>query len=82
MKTTITSKGQVTIPVAIREAFGLKNGDVLEFIEDGNEIRVRPLRRERASNLRGLIQTKVPHAGPEAEREAVAAGFAREQRQS
>ena len=31
VKATITSKGQVTIPIGIRERLGLKTGQVLEF---------------------------------------------------
>ncbi|RPI81361.1 MAG: AbrB/MazE/SpoVT family DNA-binding domain-containing protein [Planctomycetaceae bacterium] len=34
MKATITSKGQITIPVAIREKLGLKPGDQIEFDEN------------------------------------------------
>jgi antitoxin PrlF len=30
---TLTSKGQVTIPAAVREALGLGAGDRLEFVE-------------------------------------------------
>lgn len=33
MKATLTSKGQITIPVDIRIKFHLKTGDVLEFDE-------------------------------------------------
>ncbi len=33
MKATITSKGQITIPVRIRERLNLKAGDVLDFDE-------------------------------------------------
>jgi len=33
MKATLTNKGQITIPVAIRERLGLKPGQVLEFDE-------------------------------------------------
>ena len=33
MKATLTSKGQITIPLAIRNKFHLKPGDVLEFDE-------------------------------------------------
>lgn len=34
MRATITSKGQITIPVRIREKLDLKAGDVLEFDEE------------------------------------------------
>ncbi len=30
---TITSKGQVTVPVKVREALGLDSGDQIEFVE-------------------------------------------------
>ncbi len=33
MKATLTSKGQITLPVSIRRRLGLKAGDVLEFDE-------------------------------------------------
>jgi antitoxin PrlF len=37
----ITSKGQVTIPKPMRDAFGLLPGTEVEFISDADEIRVR-----------------------------------------
>ncbi|MCY2963331.1 MAG: AbrB/MazE/SpoVT family DNA-binding domain-containing protein [Planctomycetota bacterium] len=33
MKATLTSKGQITIPIGIREKLGLKPGDQIEFDE-------------------------------------------------
>ncbi len=30
---TLTSKGQITIPVAVREALGVETGDRVEFVE-------------------------------------------------
>jgi AbrB family looped-hinge helix DNA binding protein len=33
MKATMTSKGQITIPLSIRERLALKPGDVLDFDE-------------------------------------------------
>ena len=30
---TVTSKGQITIPVSVRNALGVKTGDRVEFVE-------------------------------------------------
>ncbi|MGZ4890607.1 MAG: AbrB/MazE/SpoVT family DNA-binding domain-containing protein [Candidatus Angelobacter sp.] len=38
----ITSKGRITVPVAIRRALGVRAGDVLLFEEDKTGIRMRP----------------------------------------
>jgi AbrB family looped-hinge helix DNA binding protein len=40
----ITSKGQVTIPRAVRQALGVEAGDRLLFEEDENGVHVRPVR--------------------------------------
>ncbi len=32
---TLTSKGQITVPVAVREALGVDAGDRVEFVEIG-----------------------------------------------
>lgn len=37
---TLTSKGQITIPIAIREKLELKQGDKVLFIEDTDGIRI------------------------------------------
>lgn len=34
----ITSKGQITIPIAIRNKLGLKDGDKVLFVDDGGRI--------------------------------------------
>lgn len=34
----VTSKGQVTIPVAIRRMLGIREGDKLLFVEDGEKV--------------------------------------------
>lgn len=43
MRSTLTSKGQVTIPQAIREKLGLKPGDFVSFsLGEKNEVILRP----------------------------------------
>jgi AbrB family looped-hinge helix DNA binding protein len=46
----VTSKGQITIPKAIRDELGLLPGAEVEFIPDEGEVRVR---RSRANRRRG-----------------------------
>lgn len=48
MKTsTISSKGQVTIPQEIRIRMGLKEGDRIEFVIDHGQTVLRPIRIRR-----------------------------------
>ena len=43
----ITSKGQVTIPVEIRERLGLLPDSEVEFTVEGNAVRIRKARTRR-----------------------------------
>jgi antitoxin PrlF len=43
---TISSKGQVTVPQEIRNRAGLSAGDRVEFVMDNGKILFRPLRGE------------------------------------
>ena len=44
---TISSKGQITLPVEIRTRLGVKSGDQVEFyVEDGKTV-LRPVRAAR-----------------------------------
>ena len=45
-KAKITSKGQITIPRAIRQALGVKEGDNLVFEQNGDEMVIRPVKKE------------------------------------
>ena len=78
-RTTITGKGQVTIPAAIRERFGLKNGDVLEFIPQGEHLQVKVMRRYLAHELVGILESDVSYPGSfEEERRLAAEAYAEE----
>jgi AbrB family looped-hinge helix DNA binding protein len=43
----LTSKGQVTIPKAMRDAIGLRPGDVIEFEHDGERLFISRAEYER-----------------------------------
>ncbi|MDP1653806.1 MAG: AbrB/MazE/SpoVT family DNA-binding domain-containing protein [Rhodocyclaceae bacterium] len=38
LSSSVTTKGQVTIPVELRERFGIKPGDRVGFVEEGDKI--------------------------------------------
>lgn len=43
----ITSKGQVTIPVSVRETLGLETGDHIEFVlTENKEVLLRPVNKK------------------------------------
>jgi AbrB family looped-hinge helix DNA binding protein len=54
----VTSKGQVTIPVEIRERLGLLPNSEVEFVVEGNAVRIRKARGRRA---RGRGRSIVEH---------------------
>jgi AbrB family looped-hinge helix DNA binding protein len=41
---TISSKGQVTVPQEIRRRLGLETGDRVEFVAEGDRTFIRPAR--------------------------------------
>lgn len=53
---TLTSKGQITIPVEIRQRLGLDRGDRIEFVEaaDGS-FSIRPANND-VRSLKGLLR--------------------------
>jgi AbrB family looped-hinge helix DNA binding protein len=59
---SITSKGQVTIPKALRQQFGLARGSRVRFALVGDHIELRPWKPEQpvpASGF-GLLKTSRP----------------------
>jgi len=69
-RATLTSKGQLTVPKAVRERLGLKSGDrvVFEFEEDC--VRLKVERRKSLQELKGSLPARREYEGKEAEREA------------
>lgn len=43
---TLTSKGQVTIPKAVRESLGLEMGDRIEFVDTDRGVVIIPVKRD------------------------------------
>jgi len=41
---TISSKGQITVPLEIRNRLGLKQGDRVEFVVENDRTTIRPAR--------------------------------------
>ena len=53
----MTSKGQVTVPKAVRDGLGLKPGDTLVYELEGNSVRVRKVEGFDASWHRAIANT-------------------------
>ena len=43
---TVTSKGQITVPLAVRSRLGLREGDRVEFVTQGSRTTIQPVRGE------------------------------------
>ena len=55
MLTTMTVRGQTVVPVKIRRAYGLEPDAKLEWIDDGQSIRVIPVGRDPVREARGIF---------------------------
>ena len=58
---TLTSKGQITIPLTVRTALGLHAGTKLDFVVEEDGFKVVPLRNV-ATTLKGRFAGRVAHA--------------------
>lgn len=45
-RATLTSKGQITIPIEVRQRLGLKQGDQVEFVLEHGVTVMKPARNE------------------------------------
>jgi len=68
---TVTAKGQITIPKAIRQALGIEERDRLLFIVEGQHIVVKPLHHRPLSKLYGTLPATKPYPGHAAIRETI-----------
>jgi AbrB family looped-hinge helix DNA binding protein len=53
METSVTKKGQTTIPADIRKRHHLQEGDRLSWLDDGEVIRIVPVPKDPLRALRG-----------------------------
>jgi AbrB family looped-hinge helix DNA binding protein len=72
VRTRVTSKGQVTLPVALRRRLGIEVGDDLVFDESAEGVAVRVVHRRRLSEFLGAVPVAGRTLDHAAERTAAA----------
>jgi len=77
---TVTKKGQVTIPKPVRDRFHIKEGDSLQFEVKDNVLILKRKERKSLLNLGGIAKGRKVGTGSEREyaKKAVARKIARE----
>ncbi len=58
---TITAKGQITIPKAIRQALNIREQDRLLFMLEGEQVILIPIHRRSLSELYGVFPPTKPY---------------------
>jgi AbrB family looped-hinge helix DNA binding protein len=53
---SVTSKGQLVIPVRLRRKYGIEPGTKVRFVERDHEILIRPVTKEYVGSLCGLFK--------------------------
>ena len=69
--TTVTSKGQITIPKNVRQALGLKAHDQAIFTIEGNRVILTPVRKRSIMELHGALPADRPFTDSQEIREEV-----------
>ena len=54
----VTVKGQIVIPAKIRRRFGIKQGTKVCFIDNGDEVVLKPLTKEYFQKMAGFMKTE------------------------
>ncbi len=55
---SVTSKGQLVIPVRLRRKYGIKPGTKVLFVERDQEILIQPVTKEHVRSVCGLLTSK------------------------
>ena len=74
IESTITKKGQTTLPKPVRETLGVQAGDRVRYVISEGEVRILPVRP--ISQLFGVLQHDGPAVTVEEMEQAVAEGAA------
>ena len=59
---SLSSKKQITLPARLVRRWDLKQGDGLMFFEDGDSVRVLPIKRQSLLEMRGSVKARRPIA--------------------
>jgi len=76
LSSTITAKGQTTIPAEIRKKLGLKPGDRILYLEEDGKVRIVAADR-RTRDLKGLLPRPEQPVSLEDMEEAIVTGSLR-----
>ena len=68
----LTSKGQITIPLAIRNMLGLKTGDKVFFEESRGKVYITNASQITLANIQTQMQRKAEKAGFQTEDDVIA----------
>lgn len=63
MKTVVSSRGQIVVPKPIRDALGIRDGDILDVQESGTRIILTRLERPTAEVSLGHFLLSAPRIG-------------------
>jgi antitoxin PrlF len=77
LTSTVTTKGQVTIPVEIRRFLEVSPRDRIAFVVEGNQVKVRRTESV-AQRTAGMLASDQPALPPEQEREVAEQAIAEE----
>lgn len=67
VRAKVSSKGQIVLPKAIRDAHGLEAGSELELIEDGENIILKPIRSSKVVkriSIDEFLENRIRYDGP------------------
>jgi antitoxin PrlF len=73
---TLTSKGQITVPKPVRQTLGLAKGDGVEFTVQGGQVSLRAIKAVRSSS--GVLRRFLPANWTAPTIEEMDAGIARQ----